>query len=80
MSALANRQWTVTTVPLGTAGEPVTRQVTAAYITGDAALPGWTLLKDADHKVVYQIRSDMAMDIQRAGEPADASPAKGTRA
>lgn len=69
MSAPINRQWTVTIVPVGTAGGTATRRITAAYITGDAALPGWVVFKDADHKTVYQVRSDIAVDIQRDDEP-----------
>lgn len=60
-----DREWIVSMRPLS-GDQPVERRVTAAYPTTDEDKPGWTLLKNAAHKVVYQVRDDLAIDIQRA--------------
>lgn len=66
MPELRNRAWRITTIPVipdgGGPPQALVRHVEAAYpVTED----GWTVLKDRDHKPVYQVRSDRCLDMQR---------------
>lgn len=39
--------------------------VTAAYPVCDDMMPGWTLFKNAEHRIVGMVRSDQALFIER---------------
>lgn len=66
MTDLRNYAWQVTVIE---AGQPAVRDIDcASYTTTDEKQPGWTVLKDANHKIVYQVRDDMVIDMRR-GDP-----------
>ncbi len=49
-----------------TADASHTIKVRAAYPVCDEKMPGWTVLKDHNHKIVAAVRSDAAISIERA--------------
>jgi hypothetical protein len=44
--------------------------VTAAYPTADEKLPGWTLFKDGEHKIVAMVWDGVAAMVERIGDDA----------
>lgn len=59
-------------ITLATEGLPVHR-IRAAYVSVDERLyPGWTLLKDETQNIRALVRSDSALIIKRADDPAPA--------
>lgn len=59
--------WRITYLPIECSPLSRIETVRAAYVTGQDDLPGWTLLKDHQHKIVKMVRDKIVQDIQREG-------------
>ena len=57
--------WRITYLPTGGELSGKADTVRAAYVTGQPDLPGWTLLKDHQHRIVKMVRDDFVADIER---------------